>query len=90
MTRRLIGLLVTLALCLLVAPLAAEPQLVGKVAQLGIRVNAPWPPLEMFRQALRELGYAEGQNLAVVYRWAQGRAEQFPAPAAELVQLRAE
>ncbi len=89
MRRHAVGLIITLtlALGLLVVPLAVDAQPPGKVAQIGILANSPWPPIETFRQALRELGYAEGQNLALVYRWAQGRAEQFPALAAELVQL---
>jgi putative ABC transport system substrate-binding protein len=42
--------------------------------------------LEHFRQGLRELGYIEGQNLAIEYRWGEGRSERLAALALELVQ----
>jgi putative ABC transport system substrate-binding protein len=41
-----------------------------------------------FREGLRETGFVEGQNLAIAFRWAEGRYEQLPALAAELVGLR--
>jgi putative tryptophan/tyrosine transport system substrate-binding protein len=91
MTRRTIGLLVTLTLAILVAPLATEAQPVGKVWRIGVlqafspAVSEPF--VEAFRQGLRELGYVEGQNLAGEYRWAHGQVEALPALAAELVRL---
>ncbi len=39
--------------------------------------------LDAFRQGLCELGYVEGQNIVIEYRWAQGRVERFPELAAE-------
>ena len=38
-----------------------------------------------FRQGLNEVGYVEGQNLAIEYRWSEGRDERLPTLAAELV-----
>jgi putative tryptophan/tyrosine transport system substrate-binding protein len=41
--------------------------------------------VEPFREGLRELGYIEGQNVSIEYRWAEGQYERFPALIAELV-----
>jgi putative ABC transport system substrate-binding protein len=46
------------------------------------------PGLQAFLRALRELGWVEGQNLAIDYRWAEGRIERLPDLAAELVRLK--
>jgi putative ABC transport system substrate-binding protein len=95
MTRRLLGLLVTLAFTLPVAPLAAEAQQPTKRYHIG-RLSAGSPPevsplgqqtAEAFRQGLRELGYVEGQNLVIEWRFAEGRLERLPELAAELAQL---
>jgi ABC-type uncharacterized transport system substrate-binding protein len=91
MTRRRIRLLVTLALGLLMAPLAAAAPPGGKVWRIGVllasppAVNAPF--FEAFWHRLRELGYVEGQNIAVESRWSHGQVEALPALAAELVRL---
>ncbi len=45
------------------------------------------PNLEALRAGLRELGYVEGQNIAIEARWAEGRSERLPQLAAELVRL---
>jgi putative ABC transport system substrate-binding protein len=87
-----IVLLVTLALGFLVAPLAAEVQQATKVYRIGwLSPGFPRPdhdpPVDAFRQGLREFGYVEGQNLVIVYRGAEGRIERLPDLAAELVQL---
>src|SRR5262249_23143530 len=41
--------------------------------------------LEAFREGLRELGYVEGRNIALEYRWAENREDQYPALVAELI-----
>src|SRR5947209_3982614 len=85
---RLIGLAVVLALGLALAPLAAEAQQAAKIAQLGYlgtdRAAIP-QLLEAFRQGLRDLGYVEGRNLVIEYRYSEGKFERLPALAAELV-----
>ena len=90
-----VGLLVTLALGLILAPLAAAAQQATKVHRVGLLTEAggnlpsgPDPSFEAFRQGLRDLGYVEGQNLVIEDRNAEGRAERLPDLAAELVWLK--
>ncbi len=87
------GILCLLAtLTLLAAPLAADAQQPPKIPRIGYlgpgSPSAGAPLLESFRQGLRELGYVEGRNIFIDYRWAEGRFDRFPALAAELIQLR--
>jgi putative ABC transport system substrate-binding protein len=81
---------VLLVLAALVLPLASEAQQVGNVARIGIlRSGSPPDPfVEAFRHGLRELGYVEGRNIVIEYRWANGRDEQLPALAADLVRVK--
>jgi putative tryptophan/tyrosine transport system substrate-binding protein len=91
MTRRAMRLLVTLALGLLMVPLAADAQPAGKGYRIGYLGNSALSLeieiVQAFRQGLRELGYVEGENLAIEYRWAEGSFERLPALVAELVSL---
>jgi putative ABC transport system substrate-binding protein len=78
---------------LLAAPLAAEAQQAGKVPRLGVLVvSEPESPTEpnvgAFRQGLRDLGYVDGQNIAVEYRYLHGRTDRAPEMVAELIRLK--
>jgi putative ABC transport system substrate-binding protein len=87
---RRIGLAVALALSLFVAPLAAEGQQAGKIARIGILNLLPPETSQGFavlRQGLRDLGYLEGQNIVLEYRWPK-RPEQLSTSVAELLQLK--
>ena len=81
----------TLAGGLLAAPLAAEAQPAGKVPRIGFLfsgASGPAREVDTFRQGLRDLGYIEGQNIAIEYRFAGGQVERLPELAAELVRLK--
>jgi putative tryptophan/tyrosine transport system substrate-binding protein len=87
MTRCTLALL--LALSLLAAPYTLEAQPAQKVHRIGL-LSAGSPlseNVEAFQQGLRALGYAEGQNIVIEYRYAEGQTERLPALAAELVRL---
>jgi putative ABC transport system substrate-binding protein len=91
MPRCCILLLITLALGLLAAPLAAEAPPAGKVARMGYlspgTATTSAGGLTAFTEGLRQHGWIEGQNLAIEYRWAEGRYERLPDLAADLARL---
>jgi putative tryptophan/tyrosine transport system substrate-binding protein len=95
MRRCTLGVLVTLALSLFATALAVEAQQATQVHRIGfLSPSFPRPdrdpPVDAFRQGLRELGYVEGQNLIIEYRRAEGKDERRPDLAAELVRLQVE
>jgi putative tryptophan/tyrosine transport system substrate-binding protein len=76
---------------LLTTPLATEAQQARKVPRVGVlggQSPETSPPILALREGLRELGYVEGQNIAIEWRWAQGKDERYPDLVAELVKLR--
>jgi len=87
---------ILLRFCLLITVLLitglVEAQQPTKVPRIGY-LDATSPAaasarVGVFRQALRELGYVEGKNIVVEYRWAEGKIERVPNLAAELVHLK--
>ena len=76
---------------LLAAPPAVEAQPAGKTPHVGVLMNLYPPdtdPPQALRQGLRDLGYIEGQNLVIDWRYQLGGADRLPALAAELVRLK--
>jgi putative tryptophan/tyrosine transport system substrate-binding protein len=89
---RTVGCIVTLILSLLVVPRATEAQPPTKVYRVGRLIAAfspaqPSPILAAFEQTLHDLGYVEGRNVILEYRYAEGSEERLRDQAAELVQL---
>src|SRR5262245_36590022 len=76
--------------CAAATPFAAQAQ--SAVPVIGILMGfspaGGTNTLAAFRQGLKDIGYVEHQNLAIEYRWAEGRYEQLPAMAADLVNRR--
>jgi putative tryptophan/tyrosine transport system substrate-binding protein len=90
------GLVLSLVLAVSLSDLgslanAQQPTKIPRIGFLGVtspstisaRTNA-------FRQSLRELGYVEGKNIVIEYRYAEGKIDRLPALAAELVHLKAD
>jgi putative ABC transport system substrate-binding protein len=69
---------------------AQQPKKVPRIGFLFYGSPGPSPEVDAFRQGLRELGYIEGQNIAIEYRFASGRVERLPELAADLVRLELE
>ena len=73
------------------APIAAQETPAGKRYRIGFLWDSPdvFPDaLEAFRRKLRELGYVEGRNITIEYRWAEGKPARMRELADELVRLR--
>ena len=78
-----------LAATLLGAPGRAFPQKSEKLPRIGVVVSAtpPHPFADAFRRGLRPLGYVEGENIAIEWRYTEGQSDRAAALARELVQL---
>jgi len=73
-------------------PLAARAQRQPKLARIGFLGStfaSAWASrVEVFRSGLRDLGYVEGENIAIEFRWAEDKYDQLPRLAAELISLK--
>src|SRR3989338_2972921 len=83
-----------LALGILAAPAPAQAQQKAKMYRIGFLGNST-AVLDAnlvgpFREGLRDVGYNEGRNVLIEYRWAEGKYEQFPALIAELLAQKVE
>jgi putative tryptophan/tyrosine transport system substrate-binding protein len=87
---RRIGLAVVLALSITLAPLAAGAQQTGEVPRIAVLTTGSPPGTfasDEFVQGLRDLGYVEGRNINIEWRWGHGTTERFPEYAADVVRL---
>src|SRR6267142_239960 len=89
--RKLVGI-VALAVILAICGARVEAQQPTKIPRIGILI-APSASsfsarVEAFRRRLRELGYVEGKNIVIEYRYAEGKVERIPDLAAELIRLK--
>src|SRR5215470_16396422 len=69
---------------------AQQPKKVPRIGYLSSTDDpkTPGPSIEAFQQGLRDLGYIEGKNILVEYRYAEGISNRMPSLVAELVQLK--
>ena len=84
---------VLIAVMLLAVAVIAEAQQPKKIARIGYVSGSgdpktPGPNIEAFRQGLRDLGYIEGKNILVEYRFMEGTVASIPNLVAELVELK--
>ena len=84
--------LVALSLAIVAAPLGPEAQPAAKIPRIGVVVpvepeSPEEPNIGAFRQTLRDLGYVDGQKIAVDYRYARGKSQLYGELASQLVRL---
>ena len=90
MKKKIIGL--ALGALLIALSVSAEAKQPARIHRIGILIASSASSysarVEAFRQRLRELGYVEGKNIVIEYRYAEGKRERLPDLAAELVRLK--
>jgi len=90
MGKKVVGLATCAVLLALSFPAGAQhPGKIPRIGFLGAASASGYAPqLEAFRRGLRDLGYVEGKNIILEYRWAEGTYDRLPVLAAELVRLK--
>jgi putative tryptophan/tyrosine transport system substrate-binding protein len=87
--KAIIALLVSLAVTSVHLAQAQQPTKVPRIGYLtGATPDGQSARIEAFRQRLRELGYVEGKNIVIEYRYAEEKTDQLPTLAADLVRLK--
>jgi len=88
--RKIVFISLTLSSLLFALCLPVSAQQGAKIPRIGLlrTGSSPDPLVDAFRQGLQELGYVEGKNIIIEYRWAEGRNERLPDLAADLVRLK--
>ena len=86
-------ILLSAAIIVMAVAYQANAQERGKIPHIGILLpsapnTAADANLEAFRQGLHDLGYVEGRNIILEYRWAENREDQYPALVADLIRLK--
>lgn len=89
MTKKtLVSLLATFLLATVCSTEAQQPGKVPRIGLLYASASGNSHRVEAFRQGLRDLGYVEGKNIIIEYRYAEGIRERFSEYANELVRLK--
>jgi len=91
MSKKIVGLALGAVLLALSFPAGAQqPAKVPRVGYISVSgtPDKPGQYVEAFRKGLRDLGYVEGKNILVEYRYVEGRLDRYPSLAAEFVQLK--
>jgi ABC-type uncharacterized transport system substrate-binding protein len=88
LTKKAAGPSILIAVMLLAVAVIAEAQQQPKLFKIGYLTNGPNRTLDNNKKALRALGYIEGKNIVIEYRFSEGKVDRFPALAEELVRLK--
>src|ERR1051325_6899406 len=90
MNKTITGVFLGALLLVLTFPVQAQqPTKIPRIGFLYVAFPSTSPArVEAFRQALRELGYVEGKNIVIEWRYAEGKLDRLPALANELVRLK--